>query len=335
MFTFSTHMSLEAGVQLLQWGAQRPGERVLRIWLGGTFTYAGVEKLADPGFLSEGSTTYIGAQLEGFAKGSPIGPLLDLVGNAPVLAGVAVAITEILIGIATLAGIAPATAATVGTLLSVSLWLSASWHIHPYFLGSDSIYAVAWLAYLLSLPTTVAAIAAARARTAPDLAVDDARRTALRGGAVVAGALALGGLAGLVGRSRKDDTTTTSTPSTSPSASTTSTPSTTETPTTAATGVVVAAVTTLRAAGAVNFTDPVEGNAIIVALPNDQVAAFSRTCTHTGCTTSWDGSSQLIVCPCHGSRFDPAARGAAVTGPATRPLTEIPTQVDGNDIRRA
>jgi Rieske Fe-S protein len=37
-----------------------------------------------------------------------------------------------------------------------------------------------------------------------------------------------------------------------------------------------------------------------------------------------------ISCPCHGSRFD-AATGAAVQGPATRPLGEVAVVVrDGN-----
>ena len=134
-------------MQTLQWRGQALGARVLRAWLGVTFTYAGVQKLADPGFFTKGSRTYIGDQLAGFAHSSPLAPVLDLLGHAPVLAGAGVALTEIAIGVATLAGVAPSTAALGGVLLSVSLWLSASWHVHPYFLGSDSIYAVAWLAY--------------------------------------------------------------------------------------------------------------------------------------------------------------------------------------------
>jgi len=64
----------------------------LRLFLGLTFVYAGVQKLADPGFLKEGSTTYIGSQLDGFAQGSPIGPLLHLANHAPELTGVATAV---------------------------------------------------------------------------------------------------------------------------------------------------------------------------------------------------------------------------------------------------
>ena len=40
----------------------------LRAFLGGTFVYAGIQKLSDPGFLHRGSRTYIGDQLRGFAS---------------------------------------------------------------------------------------------------------------------------------------------------------------------------------------------------------------------------------------------------------------------------
>ncbi len=74
-----------------------------------------------------------------------------------------------------------------GSLINVILWLSATWHIHPYFLGSDSIYAVAWLALLAG------ALEAERSRfpgRMPSLAerVDHVgRREVLRGG-LIAGA---------------------------------------------------------------------------------------------------------------------------------------------------
>src|SRR2546423_13301615 len=42
----------------------------LRLFLGGTFVYAGIQKLSDPGFLHPGAPTYIGTQLHGFADGT-------------------------------------------------------------------------------------------------------------------------------------------------------------------------------------------------------------------------------------------------------------------------
>jgi thiosulfate dehydrogenase (quinone) large subunit len=48
----------------------------LRLFLGATFVYAGVQKLSDPGFLHPGAPSYIGTQLVGFANGSPGGFIL-------------------------------------------------------------------------------------------------------------------------------------------------------------------------------------------------------------------------------------------------------------------
>ena len=43
----------------------------LRLFLGITFVYAGIQKLSDPGFLHAGAPTYIGTQLHGFAAARP------------------------------------------------------------------------------------------------------------------------------------------------------------------------------------------------------------------------------------------------------------------------
>src|SRR5919202_5917449 len=68
----------------------------LRLFLGGTFVYAGVQKLADAGFLAKGAPSYIGTQLQAFADGTPGGPLLRALALPhPALAGVGVAVFEI------------------------------------------------------------------------------------------------------------------------------------------------------------------------------------------------------------------------------------------------
>jgi thiosulfate dehydrogenase [quinone] large subunit len=65
----------------------------LRVFLGATFVYAGVQKLSDPGFLHPGAPTYIGTQLHGFANHTPGGVLLRAFAIPhPQLAGVAVAV---------------------------------------------------------------------------------------------------------------------------------------------------------------------------------------------------------------------------------------------------
>ena len=53
------------------WADQSWSVRLLRLWLGITFTYAGIDKALDGGFLNPDATTYIGKQLAGFAQQSP------------------------------------------------------------------------------------------------------------------------------------------------------------------------------------------------------------------------------------------------------------------------
>ena len=47
--------------------------------------------------------------------------------------------------------------------------------------------------------------------------------------------------------------------------------------------------------------------------------ALLNRCTHLGCQPALEASSRLLVCPCHGSRFD--LQGRVVRGPAARPLS--------------
>jgi cytochrome b6-f complex iron-sulfur subunit len=46
--------------------------------------------------------------------------------------------------------------------------------------------------------------------------------------------------------------------------------------------------------------------------------AVSAVCTHLGCITAWHPETNLIQCPCHGSKFK--QDGVKVAGPAPRPL---------------
>lgn len=55
------------------------------------------------------------------------------------------------------------------------------------------------------------------------------------------------------------------------------------------------------------------------------VVAYSGVCSHTGCPVSeWNPNAKHLVCPCHGSEFDPAARAAVKNGPAPRRLAILP-----------
>src|SRR3989440_12854360 len=88
---------------------------LLRLFLGLTFVYAGVQKLSDPGFLRPGAPTYIGTQLHGFANSTPGGFLLRTFALPhPKLAGVGVALLEILVGLLVTAGLVTRVAAAIG-----------------------------------------------------------------------------------------------------------------------------------------------------------------------------------------------------------------------------
>src|SRR5439155_22954207 len=93
-------------------------------------------------------------------------------------------------------GIAPVTAAATGLVVNLALFLSATWHVHPYFLGSDSVYAVAWFAYLIAVVEARRSRAALHAVNRPrrqsrDAAVDIGRRQLMRGGVLAAATFVL------------------------------------------------------------------------------------------------------------------------------------------------
>ena len=58
------------------------------------------------------------------------------------------------------------------------------------------------------------------------------------------------------------------------------------------------------------------------------LAAFSILCTHVCCETTYESSSNVFYCPCHGSVFD--SSGRVVRGPASVPLPPIALNVDSS-----
>lgn len=118
----------------------------LRVFLGVTFIYAGVQKLTDPQFFNRSAHGYIGRQIQAFAHGSPIaGLLLHLALPHAALFGALIAYGEIAIGLGALVGLLARPAAAFGVLLSLIFFLSASWNVHPYFYGADIVFVFAWI----------------------------------------------------------------------------------------------------------------------------------------------------------------------------------------------
>lgn len=122
----------------------------LRIFLGVTFVYAGLDKLTDSAFLSATGEGSIGDLMRGVRDTSAIPALVDLALKAPVGFAVALAIGELLVGLGVLAGLLTRVAAVGGALISLSLWLTVSWAVTPYYYGNDLIYLMAWIPLVLA-----------------------------------------------------------------------------------------------------------------------------------------------------------------------------------------
>ena len=277
------------------WATQNRAPRLLRVFLGVTFIYAGWDKASDPGFLTQGEPAYIGTQLAAFAANSPIGFLLNRILDQATYVGILVMVAEFAVGIATLLWVAPATAAFGGFLLSVTLWLSSSFYTTPYFLAGDSAYAVMWLAYLLLLIGN---------RRMP--ATNFQRRSVLR--TAIVGALAVA--ATFAGKALPKS-----------SASVKSS--------TKGKGAQIIKVAELPVGKTFNFVHSAQGVPAILFRTKAGVFAYSAICTHEGCSVTYKSSSKKLICPCHAAQFDPFAGAKVVSGPAERPLDKVKVKISG------
>ncbi|MFF6789439.1 DoxX family protein [Streptomyces filamentosus] len=139
----------------------------LRIFLGVTFVYAGLDKLTDPAFLADTGTGSLGETMRGVRDSSAVPWLVDLALHSPTGFGYAIALGELAVGLGTLLGLFARVAALGGALISLSLWLTVSWQVTPYYLGNDLAYLMAWLPLLLAGAPTLSAdrLLAERRRT--------------------------------------------------------------------------------------------------------------------------------------------------------------------------
>jgi len=283
------------------WATQNRAPRLLRIFLGATFIYAGWDKASDPGFLTQGEPSYIGTQLAAFAANSPIDFLLNRILEHATYVGIFIMVAEFAVGIATLLSVAPAMAAFGGLLISVTLWLSSSFYTTPYFLAGDSAYAVMWLAYLLLLIGN---------RRMP--ATNFQRRSVMR--TVIVGALAVA--ATFAGRALPKS-----------SASVKSS--------TKGKGNQIIKVAELPVGKTFNFVHSAQGVPAILFRTKAGVFAYSAICTHEGCSVAYKSSTKKLICPCHAAQFDPFANAKVVSGPAERALDKVNVKISGNWIVEA
>jgi thiosulfate dehydrogenase [quinone] large subunit len=314
----------------------------LRLFLGATFVYAGVQKLSDPGFLHQGAPTYIGTQLQSFAHGTPGGFLLRTfaIPHAE-LAGVVTALGEIAVGVLVVAGLLTRLAALEGLLLNLVLFLTNTWNVSPYFLGSDIVFVFAWLPFVLT---------GASGQPALDHELDRLRRserlywrppapgdppltrravlarTLGTAGAATLGIGAVSALAKGAYRSPARKLSAIAAPAPAPGPA----PAKHVTSTAPANAVKLGRSSQLQPGSGATYRDPADGNPdIVVRGPTGRLAAFSAVCTHAGCTVGYQNGQ--LVCPCHGGAFD-ATSGAVLSGPPSQALAARRVVETGGDI---
>ena len=277
------------------WKSQSISTRILRAWLGVTWIVGGWDKASDPTFLSPGHPNYIGNQIRGFIAISPLSPILNKSLEHATLAGWMIMIAEFATGIATLLFIVPRFAALIGFSTSVFLWLTATFHVKPYFLGSDTAYAAMWLSYFFILYAQNKRV---------DINME--RRGFLRLGSVFGIA---GGFIGLGNLFPK-------------------------TVAAAATGKKIVALSKVPVGGKYAFT-AASGEPAMLFRTKAGVFAYSLICTHQGCTVQYVSSAKQFQCPCHGAAFDPYSGAKVLNGPAQRALSKVSVKISGANIIEA
>lgn len=370
----------------------------LRAFLGFTFCFAGLQKLANPNFFNANSPSGIQAQLIASIRISPLHPLLGHLLRFAVPIGILIAVAELAVGMGALLGLWTRVAAAGGMLLSLTLFLTVSFHSSPYYTGADIVFLFAWIPLLLagsggvlsldaviaarvatenaSGPTTVVPIRFERVQQVCGNYVDDTckaqagrrcdvvgcpfltdervallrrgpdaidRRALVLGGTAVAASAVIGGVAaaaaaGLgraVGGAKSPGEAGTAalsptTPSRGAGTTTTTAPTGPATTVPPAAGKPIGLASQVPVGGAATFTDPATGDpGLVLQLAKDSFVAYDAICPHAGCTVGYAPGAKLIVCPCHGSEFDPST-GAVVSPPAPRGLTPIHIAVDAS-----
>ena len=283
------------------WGSHTFSIAILRLWLGITWVYAGWYKATDPQFLTPNTSGYIGTQLANYQLNSPISFLLRHMVERAGIVGLFVMLSEFAIGFATLTGFMLVYASLGGLLMSATLWLSASWTVKPYFLGSDTAYMVMWAVLLGSIFKN------SRKLKLPNFT--DRREVISL--ASIAGLSILGVVIG--------------------KAFTRKAQSTQQSQSTSNSSQAIAKVSDIAVGKAIHIKDA-QGAPGYIFRTNAGVFAYSAICTHQGCSVNFNAGTKHFQCPCHGAEFDPANGAKVLAGPAPSPLTKIKISVQGNNI---
>lgn len=134
------------------WRAKAPRYALLplRVFLGVTFIYAGLDKLTTSGFFAASGPNSVGAMMSAVRDSAAIPGLVDLALRSPAGFGYAIALGELAVGLGTLFGVAARLAALGGAVISLSLWLTVSWQTSPYYYGNDLVYLMGWIPLVIA-----------------------------------------------------------------------------------------------------------------------------------------------------------------------------------------
>jgi thiosulfate dehydrogenase [quinone] large subunit len=300
---------------------------VLRFFLGGTMLYAGIDKtLLDPRFLQADGVGSIGETLRFFVtSGGPLAGLVEVVAlPQPVLIGASIAGAQLIVGASLLTGSWVRYGALLGAGISLSLALTSTWGVSPYYYGNDLPYFVGFLA-LAALGDGGALRLGAPTRGA----FDPERRAALVSGTGVAAGIAAllvldrtRAISAITGGGTPTSSPT-PTPSPTPGASVTPSPTPTPSASAPAGGTAISGAQGLAAGQALNFS--AGGTDAVLIKDGSTYRAFERACTHQGTPVDWQAGSGDFLCPNHGARF--SVTGQVTMGPASTPLRAIEVSV--------
>ena len=73
-----------------------------------------------------------------------------------------------------------------------------------------------------------------------------------------------------------------------------------------------------------------EGGMLLVNVGQEVIRAFSNSCPHAGCRSSWKYSNENFTCTCHTSIF--TNEGTLVSGPANSDLDSFSTSRDDDTL---
>jgi len=333
---------------------------VLRAFLGVTFTFAGLQKLANPNFFRATAPGSFQQQLRGSILTSPLHHLLTPALHASTPVALLISFGEVAVGLGTLVGLFSRVAAVGGVLLSLSFFLTVSFNDNPYYYGPDIVFLFAWTPFVLSTPGawSLDALFARRAERATDSLRKQQSAADRRRG------VAPSSLSGEFSCRRPPQPVSLERSALPPGAS--SQPSVvlwrfpaihvsrcdrwrwTEShhepehlrpdhlgqarddvndggtvKCCDAEGIAIGPASDVPVGGAASFTDPKAGvPALVVQIRRGDFRAFSAVCPHAGCQVQFDQQSDLFICPCHGSVFD-GSTGAVQRGPAATGLSQI------------